>query len=154
MDSAAACPPCPRKALFQKQRGVTSKHSQTLRKSGYEKNDIMSSKAKIQFEHELSMNLKALDKDSFSDSDSNNPPANAIKNIFQNDYDVIKLAGKKSVRFYVGVIISQDAFDEYTVKFMRKCGKDKFTFPENDDIAEVDSSNIVNVSQPSLNKRE
>ncbi|GBM24419.1 hypothetical protein AVEN_192729-1, partial [Araneus ventricosus] len=91
----------------------------------------------------------------FSDSDSNNPPANAIKNIFQNDYVVIKLAGKKSVRFYVGVIISQDAFDEYTVKFMRKCGKDKFTFPENDDIAEVDSSNIVNVlSQPSLNKRE
>ncbi|GBN68211.1 hypothetical protein AVEN_118419-1 [Araneus ventricosus] len=63
MDSAAACPPCPRKALFQKQRGVTSKHSQTLRKSGYEKNDIMSSKAKIQFEHELSMNLKALDKE-------------------------------------------------------------------------------------------
>ncbi|GBN14955.1 hypothetical protein AVEN_267167-1 [Araneus ventricosus] len=90
-----------------------------------------------------------------TDSDSNNPPANAIKNIFQNYYVVIKLAGKKSVRFYVGVIISQDAFDEYTVKFMRKCGKDKFTFPENDDIAEVDSSNIVNVlSQPSLNKRE
>ncbi|GBM60496.1 hypothetical protein AVEN_212047-1 [Araneus ventricosus] len=96
-------------------------------------------------------------EDSFTDtdSDSNNPLANAIKNIFQNDYVVIKLAGKKSVRFYVGVIISQDAFDEYTVKFMRKCGKDKFTFPENDDIAEVDSSNIVNVlSQPSLNKRE
>ncbi|GBM47786.1 hypothetical protein AVEN_260070-1 [Araneus ventricosus] len=96
-------------------------------------------------------------RNSFSDkdSDSNNPPANAIKNIFQNDYVVIKLAGKKSVRFYVGVIFSQDAFDEYTVKFMRKCGKDKFTFPENDDIAELDSSNIVNVlSQPSLNKRE
>ncbi|GBN88340.1 hypothetical protein AVEN_66767-1 [Araneus ventricosus] len=50
---------------------------------------------------------------------------------------------------------TKDAFDEYTVKFMRKCGKDKFTFPENDDIAEVGSSNIVNVlSQPSLNKRE
>ncbi|GBN99584.1 hypothetical protein AVEN_241090-1 [Araneus ventricosus] len=100
---------------------------------------------------------RRLKEDSFSDtdSDSNNPPANSIKNIFQNDYVVIKLAGKKSVRFYVGVIISQDAFDEYTVKFMRKCGKDKFTFPENDDIAEVDSSNIVNVlSQPSLNKRE
>ncbi|GBM46251.1 hypothetical protein AVEN_224817-1 [Araneus ventricosus] len=93
--------------------------------------------------------------DSFSDSDSNNLPANAIKNIVQNDYVVIKLAGKKSERFYVGVIISQDAFDEYTVKFMRKCGKDKSTFPENDDIAEVGSSNIVNVlSQPSLNKRE
>ncbi|GBM61367.1 hypothetical protein AVEN_112247-1 [Araneus ventricosus] len=103
------------------------------------------------------MHFKRSYKDSFSDtdSDSNNPPANAIKNIVQNDYVVIKLAGKKSVRFYVGVIISQDAFDEYTVKFMRKCGKDKFTFPENDDIAEVDLSNIVNVlSQPSLNKRE
>ncbi|GBM50647.1 hypothetical protein AVEN_61366-1 [Araneus ventricosus] len=96
-------------------------------------------------------------EDSFSDtdSDSNNPPANAIKNIVQNDYVVIKLAGKKSERFYVGVIISQDAFDEYTVKFMRKCGKDKSTFPENDDIAEVGLSNIVNVlSQPSLIKRE
>ncbi|GBO09255.1 hypothetical protein AVEN_191868-1 [Araneus ventricosus] len=98
---------------------------------------------------------KLIDSFSDTDSDSNNPPANAIKNIFQNDYVVIKLAGKKSVRFYVGVIFSQDAFDEYTVKFMRKCGKDKFTFPENDDIAELDSSNIVNVlSQPSLNKRE
>ncbi|GBM18191.1 hypothetical protein AVEN_22704-1, partial [Araneus ventricosus] len=95
-----------------------------------------------------------LREDSFSDSDSNNPPANAIKNIVQNDYVVIKLAGKKIERFYVGVIISQDAFDEYTVKFMRKCGKDKSTFPENDDIAEVGSSNIVNVlSQTSLNKR-
>ncbi|GBN52437.1 hypothetical protein AVEN_103988-1 [Araneus ventricosus] len=101
--------------------------------------------------------LRLYSSDSFSDtkSDFDNPPANAIKNIAQNDYVVIKLAGKKSVRFYVGVIISQDAFDEYTVKFMRKCGKDKFTFPEKDDIAEVDLCDIVDVlSQPSLNKRE
>ncbi|GBO37547.1 hypothetical protein AVEN_13631-1, partial [Araneus ventricosus] len=55
---------------------------------------------------------------SFSDSDSNNPPANAIKNIVQNDDVVKKLAGKKSERFYVGVIISQDAFDEYTYEKM------------------------------------
>ncbi|GBM07913.1 hypothetical protein AVEN_96523-1 [Araneus ventricosus] len=112
---------------------------------------------KMHFKRSYKGQKKKKRRNSFSDTDldSNNPPANAIKNIFQNDYVVIKLAGKKSVRFYVGVIISQDAFDEYTVKFMRKCGKDKFTFPENDDIAEVDSSNIVNVlSQPSLNKRE
>ncbi|CAL1266281.1 unnamed protein product [Larinioides sclopetarius] len=58
-----------------------------------------------------------------AESDSDNPPFNTIKNITLNDYVVIKLTGKKSVRFYVGEIISQDAFDEYTIKFMTKCGK-------------------------------
>ncbi|GIX84977.1 uncharacterized protein CEXT_482711 [Caerostris extrusa] len=62
MDSAASGPNGPRKALFQKQRGVTSKHSQTVRKSGYEKNDLISAKVKIQFENKLTMNLQALDK--------------------------------------------------------------------------------------------
>ncbi|GIY02298.1 uncharacterized protein CDAR_112761 [Caerostris darwini] len=63
MDSAASGPNGPRKALFQKQRGVTSKHSQTVRKSGYEKNDLMNAKVKVQFEKKLTMNLKALDKE-------------------------------------------------------------------------------------------
>ncbi|GBN14813.1 hypothetical protein AVEN_115746-1 [Araneus ventricosus] len=93
--------------------------------------------------HFMTKKRHVLMNNRFSDteSDSDNPPANAIKNIAQNDYVVIKLAGKKSVRFYVGVIISQDA---------RKCREDKFTFPEQDDIAEVDLSDIVDVlSQPS-----
>ncbi|GBL74441.1 hypothetical protein AVEN_235391-1 [Araneus ventricosus] len=100
---------------------------------------------RLKFKDKSKCSLSPATKIAFLIQIQYNPPANAIKNIIQNDYVVIKLSGKKSVRFYVGVIISQDAFDEYTAKFMRKCGKDKFTFPENDDIAEVGWSNIVNV---------
>lgn len=54
----------PRKALFQKQRGLTSKHSQTLGEpSGYDKSDMMSTKVRIQFEHDLEINLKSFEKE-------------------------------------------------------------------------------------------
>nr|XP_015916762.1 uncharacterized protein LOC107446592 isoform X3 [Parasteatoda tepidariorum] len=60
MDSA---PSLPRKALFKTQR-VTSKHSQTAEASSdYDKNEIMSSKAKVQFEHDLGVSLKSFDKE-------------------------------------------------------------------------------------------
>lgn len=56
--------PLPRKALFQKQRGLTSKHSQTLSESsGYDKSEFLSSKARLQFEHDLELNLKSFEKE-------------------------------------------------------------------------------------------
>lgn len=63
MDSATSCQPCPRKALFQKQRAVNAKHAQILRKAGHEKNDIMSCRAKLQFDNELSLTTKLLEKE-------------------------------------------------------------------------------------------
>ncbi|GFU44669.1 uncharacterized protein NPIL_651091 [Nephila pilipes] len=37
--------------------------SSTSRRTGYEKNDIMSCRAKLQFDHELSLSTKALEKE-------------------------------------------------------------------------------------------
>ncbi|GFX66747.1 uncharacterized protein TNCV_3048461 [Trichonephila clavipes] len=64
MDSTSSCPPCPRKALFQKQRSINPKHAHIFRKAGaYEKTDLMSFKTKLQFEHELTLTSKVLEKE-------------------------------------------------------------------------------------------
>ncbi|GFR11121.1 uncharacterized protein TNCT_174201 [Trichonephila clavata] len=63
MDSASSCPPCPRKALFQKQRPINVKHAHIFRKAGgYEKSDRMSL-TKLKFEHELTLTMKVLEKE-------------------------------------------------------------------------------------------
>lgn len=56
--------PLPRKALFQKQRGISSKHSQILGDtSGYDKSEFMTGKAKLQFELDVELTHKSLDRD-------------------------------------------------------------------------------------------
>ena len=51
-----------------------------------------------------------------------------------NNSVIIKLAGKKSYKYYAALIISQESY-EFTVNFMQKCSH--FFSPENDDISGV-----------------
>ena len=72
-----------------------------------------------------------------------------------NNYVIIKLAGKKSYKYYVALIISQESYNEFTVNFMRKCSNGTFVFPEKNNISEVYLSDVVEVlKQPIMNERE
>lgn len=71
----------------------------------------------------------------------------------RNDYVVVRLTGKKVMKHFVGVVLEIDLNKELTVKFLKKCGPNKFLFPDKDDISLVMPSEIVCVlSTPSLNK--
>nr|CAI5844105.1 unnamed protein product [Callosobruchus analis] len=69
-------------------------------------------------------------------------------------YVVIKLTGKKIVRHYVGVILRNDGGGEYNIKFMKKTGRKTFVYPERDDIADVDLSDIqIGLGCPDFNDK-
>nr|CAI5819089.1 unnamed protein product [Callosobruchus analis] len=69
-------------------------------------------------------------------------------------YVVIKLTGKKIVRHYVGVILRNDGGGEYNIKFMKKTGRKTFVYPERDDIADVDLSDIqIGLQCPDFNDK-
>nr|CAH7736447.1 unnamed protein product [Callosobruchus chinensis] len=69
-------------------------------------------------------------------------------------YVVIKLTGKKIVRHYVGIILRNDGGGEYNIKFMKKTGRKTFVFPERDDIADVDLSDIqIRLGCPDFNDK-
>ncbi|CAH1112380.1 unnamed protein product [Psylliodes chrysocephalus] len=72
----------------------------------------------------------------------------------ENNYVVVAFLGKKAVKHYVGVIISEDV-EDFTVKFMQRMhSTNKFTFPNVEDISMVHKKDIVLVlSQPSINTR-
>lgn len=57
-------------------------------------------------------------------------------------YVVVKLAGKKIVRHYIGRISSVDGYGEYTVKFMKKIRAKTFAFPERDDLSVIDEPDV------------
>lgn len=70
-----------------------------------------------------------------------------------NDYVVVKFAGKKSIKHYIGLVLSKDG-NEFSLKYMRRVTGNKFIFPTIDDISVVDQSDIVFIlKQPDLNNR-
>ncbi|KAG5900266.1 hypothetical protein JTB14_000793 [Gonioctena quinquepunctata] len=77
-----------------------------------------------------------------------------IPEVKENDYVVVKLCGKKSTKYYVGLVQSALPSHELSVKFMKKCGQNKFIFPELEDISLVMSAEVIAVlDTPVLNNR-
>lgn len=75
--------------------------------------------------------------------------------IVPNNYIIIKLGGKKSYKFYVVLIMSQQSYSEFTVKFMQKCCNDIFVFSEKDVTPEKYLNDVVVVlKQPTMTERE
>lgn len=72
--------------------------------------------------------------DVYTDSEEDEDPM-TDRTAKENYYVIVQLsAEKKTVKKYIGLILAVHSDLEYTVKFLRKCGVDKFTFPERDDI--------------------
>lgn len=70
-----------------------------------------------------------------------------------NDYVVAKVFSKKSEKYYIALVLSRKEKD-VQLKFLKKCGT-KFVYPEKDDIAYADISDIVTVLyQPTVNNRQ
>jgi len=59
-----------------------------------------------------------------------------------NDYVLVPFETKKSVIYYIGVVISSKE-SEYNIKFMKKKEKNLFYFPKQDDICAIQSVNIA-----------
>lgn len=63
----------------------------------------------------------------------------------------MRFLGKKVIKYYVRLIISRSV-GEYTVKFMKKSGDNKFIFPEREDVSVVDAHDICRIlGQPEVN---
>lgn len=70
-----------------------------------------------------------------------------------NDYVLVPFETKKSVAYYVGVVISLEE-REYKIKFMKKKEKYLFYFPKKDDICVVKAINIIRkLSSPSIDDK-
>lgn len=109
----------------------------------------------------LEKTLRLHYEDVYSSSDSDDIPLSAIQHKFIREklqeglYVVVRLAGKKIVRHYIGLICSDDGNGEYMVKFMKKIGSKTFTFPEKEDfsvIYEPDVQRILNC--PDFNEKK
>ena len=70
-----------------------------------------------------------------------------------NNYVVARICGKKSEKQYGGLVIDKTQND-LQLKFLKKSGN-KFVFPEIDDIAYVDYSDVIKILlEPSVNNRQ
>ncbi|KAF5302958.1 hypothetical protein FQR65_LT19049 [Abscondita terminalis] len=67
------------------------------------------------------------------------------RNATINDYVLVKFAGKKSIRYFVGKILSEISDDsEYDISYMRRRNKsNKFCYPTVPEVASVMSQDIV-----------
>lgn len=80
------------------------------------------------------------------------------KNITQhcvnvNDFVVVKFLGKRSIKNYIGLIISKEDH-EYTVKYLRRSTEKKFIFPVIEDTSVIEEADIVfKLKQPLLDQR-
>lgn len=63
----------------------------------------------------------------------------------KGNYVIVKLCGKKYIRHYVAVVLSDDGSDEYTVKFLKRSSGKSFIFPTKDDISVVDAADILHI---------
>lgn len=90
---------------------------------------------------------------SYSDVYSDDSQEELPVKVKVNDYVISKIAGKKSIHNYVGVV-TKKFNDELLVKFMKKSAN-KFVFPLTDDISLIELPDIVTVlDQPTVNNRQ
>lgn len=69
-----------------------------------------------------------------------------------NDFVVVKFYGKKSVKHYVALVLSANDTG-FTVKYLRKSVGRKFVFPQVDDVAHVDTDDIIHVLECPLKSK-
>lgn len=68
---------------------------------------------------------------------------------------MVKLKGKKVEKYFIAIILEQNA-TEYTVKFMRKSTMGNFfIFPNVDDVSLISAEDVVKIlPQPTVTKRK
>lgn len=59
------------------------------------------------------------------------------------DFVLVKFATKKTIKHFVGRVEKILSADEYSVNFLRKGKNDKFTFPNELDISDIMSDDII-----------
>jgi hypothetical protein len=94
----------------------------------------------------------------FTDSGEENDHENVQPQIqfHQNDFVIVKLCTKKTVKHYIGLIVAYDDLNssDISIKFMKKISANKFVFPD-DKVWVTDKDDIVlKLGQPLLNNRE
>lgn len=107
-------------------------------------------------------NLNSADKkiswyDVYSDEDEITTPEEENKLEYStNDFVLVKLAGKKDLKHYIVLIMSdRDSCGEYIVKYLKRCKDNKFALPHNENSTYVLSSSdiVCKLQQPLLNNR-
>lgn len=81
------------------------------------------------------------DNTSDEEPECGSPVEDANSTIKTGDYVVVKFAGKKTIKHYVGLVLTQDAL-ETQVTFFKRNGQ-HYVSPDQPDISFVDSSDIV-----------
>lgn len=99
----------------------------------------------------LESNSSTMDADedlnSSSDTDSSFPT------LVEGDYVLVKFAGKKVVKYFVGRIERKICDSEFEISFLKFVQGKKFIHPDREDTSEVDSEDIVRkLPQPSCSK--
>ncbi|XP_050514336.1 uncharacterized protein LOC126889790 [Diabrotica virgifera virgifera] len=93
--------------------------------------------------------------DVYTESEDEQEDSGVLPQIQPNDYVVVKLASKKAVKYFIGLILANDYhLSDFSVKFLKKISSNKFVFV-GDKVWSVDRSDIVvKLGQPLLNNRE
>lgn len=77
-----------------------------------------------------------------------------IKAPVPNSFVIVKFAGKKKFRYYIGHILQICNDNTFEVKFLRRGKNEYFIFPNVDDIANVEVDDIDTVlADPEIDKR-
>lgn len=83
-----------------------------------------------------------------------------VSDIMEGDWALVQFPGKKSVKYYVGLVLPEDndtEYDELRMKFTRKTIFNQnlvFKFPPIDDISHVQKNDIIKLlPQPKICKR-
>lgn len=73
-----------------------------------------------------------------------------------NDFVIVKIAEKKTIKHYIALILSDAGCNEFNIKYLKRSGQDKFVFlNEDDSVFVVDALDIVTkLKQPLLNNRD
>lgn len=81
--------------------------------------------------------------DSFTDTlDNNVEPAEQQSKIMVGSFVIVQFVTKKTCKHFVGEVLNI-LEDDYNIKFMRKCFKNGFVFPQVDDISLVKEQDII-----------
>lgn len=65
-----------------------------------------------------------------------------------DDHLLIKLAGKKTLVYYVGCVTKKITPREFEVSYLRHCGGNKFRYPSVPDIASIDITDVAALMRP------
>lgn len=66
-----------------------------------------------------------------------------VTNLDKNDFVLVEFQTKKSTKYFLGQIQQKISSTDFEVKFLRKTGPNKFSFPLNEDVSDVMFDSII-----------